>query len=90
MNAKLNAFAFHDYREMCSTNSASLEISFSHLAEMQSLIAIWLTDVPREVLRIFDEVLQAVVLNIFPNYLKVSRYLHHSSSLTLLVIGLVE
>lgn len=56
---------------MCSENSASLEISYGHLAEMQSLLAIWLTDVPRDMLQIFDEVLQSVVLADFPHYAKV-------------------
>jgi DNA replicative helicase MCM subunit Mcm2 (Cdc46/Mcm family) len=57
---------------MCANNSASLEVSYGHLAEMQSLLAIWLTDVPRDMLSIFDEVLKAVVLKEFPHYAKVS------------------
>lgn len=56
---------------MCAINSASLEVSYAHLADMQSLLAIWLTDVPRDMLQIFDEVLQAVVLAEFPHYNKV-------------------
>ena len=59
------------YRAMCSANSASLEISYGHLAEMQSLLAIWLTDVPGDMLQILDEVLQSVVLADFPHYRKV-------------------
>jgi hypothetical protein len=57
---------------MCANNSASLEISYGHLGEMQSLLAIWLTDVPRDMLKIFDEVLQSVVLDSFPHYAMVS------------------
>lgn len=38
------------------------------MAETQYLLAIWLTDVPREMLVIFDEVLKAVVLELFPYY----------------------
>ena len=53
---------------MCSGNHASLEVSYSHLAEMQSLLAIWLTDVPRSILRVFDGVLKAVVKTDFPHY----------------------
>jgi hypothetical protein len=56
---------------MCANNSASLEVSYGHLAEMQSLLAIWLTDVPRDMLSIFDEVLKTVVLKEFPHYAKV-------------------
>lgn len=58
-------------REMCARNSSSLEVSYGHLAEMQSLLAIWLTDVPRDMLQIFDEVLTAEVTKSYPNYMKV-------------------
>lgn len=57
---------------MCAANKASLEVSFDHLARVQSLVAIWLTDLPREMLQIFDEVLQSVVLAEFPHYSKVN------------------
>jgi len=65
-------------RSMCAINSASLEISYAHLADMQSLLAIWLTDVPKDMLQIFDEVLQTVVLADFPHYNKVSDCDHRS------------
>jgi DNA replication licensing factor MCM2 len=61
---------------MCTNNSASLEVSYQHLAKVQSLLAIWLTDVPREMLQIFDEVLQAVVLQSIPNYSKIAHEMH--------------
>lgn len=60
-------------RAMCSRNSASLEVSYGDLAEMQSLLAIWLTDVPKDMLQIFDEVLQSVVQEDFPHY---SKFVH--------------
>jgi len=63
-------------RAMCAVNSASLEISYGHLAEMQSLLAIWLTDVPRDMLQILDEVLQSVVLQEFPHYSKIAAETH--------------
>ena len=63
-------------RSMCAANSASLEISYGHLAEMQSLLAIWLTDVPRDMLQILDEVLQSVVLVDFPYYNKIVKETH--------------
>ena len=56
---------------MCAANSASLEVSYGHLGEMQSLLAIWLVDVPRDMLQIFDEVLKTVVLERFPHYAQV-------------------
>lgn len=56
---------------MCADNKSSLQVSYVHLAEMQSLLAIWLTDVPKDMLQIFDEVLRSFVLDQFPHYLKV-------------------
>lgn len=58
-------------RAMCASNLSSLEVSYGHLAEMQSLLAIWLTDVPKDMLEIFDEVLLSVVTAEFPHYKKV-------------------
>ena len=74
-------------RSMCAINSASLEISYAHLADMQSLLAIWLTDVPRDMLQICDEVLQTVVLADFPHYNKVSDCDHRSGG-SLVVFGI--
>ena len=67
-------------RTMCASNSASLEVSYGHIAKVQSLLAIWLTDVPRDMLQIFDEVLQSVVLAEFPHYSKVSLVLYFWNS----------
>ena len=63
-------------RTMCAANSSSLVVSYAHIAKVQSLLAIWLTDVPRDMLQIFDEVLQSVVLQEFPHYSKISSELH--------------
>ncbi len=72
---------------MCSQNSASLEVSYGHLAEMQSLLAIWLTDVPKEMLRIFDTVLERVVRDAFPHYIPQVRYsLIHIVIITVITI----
>lgn len=53
---------------MCASNKASLEVSYRHLADMQSLLAVWLSDLPQKMLDIFDEVLLDVVLRNFPSY----------------------
>ena len=62
---------------MCSLNKASLEVSYAHLAEAQAVLAMWLSDVPRELLLVFDEVLQEVVLEAFPHYAKVKLSASH-------------
>ena len=53
-------------------NRSSLEVSYPDLAETQSLLAIWLTDVPKDMLQIFDQVLREVVHNQFAHYQMVS------------------
>jgi hypothetical protein len=50
---------------MCAINSSSLEVSYGDLGVMQSLLAIWLTDLPGTMLEIFDEVLKEEVRDIF-------------------------
>lgn len=60
------------YRAMCAANRSSLEISYVHLGEMHALLAIWLTDLPKEMLQIFDEVLYKEVLVLFPHYAQVT------------------
>jgi DNA replication licensing factor MCM2 len=61
---------------MCAANASSLIVSYAHIAKVQSLLAIWLTDVPRDMLQLFDEVLQSVVLQEFPHYSRISSELH--------------
>lgn len=61
---------------MCASNSSSLTISYVHLGDMVPILAIWLADVPKDMLAIFDEVLKEVVLDKFPHYQKVSQVLH--------------
>lgn len=55
-------------RAMCAANSGSLEVSFLHLSDALPILGLWLTDAPRDVLEIFDEVAKEVVLARFPDY----------------------
>lgn len=57
---------------MCATNSASLLVSYTHIAKVQPLLALWLSDVPRDMIQILNEVLKSVVMTEFPNYFNVS------------------
>lgn len=45
---------------MCQQNFQSLEISYLHLSHVAPVLAIWLADVPREMLMIFDETAKEV------------------------------
>lgn len=58
-------------RSMCAANKSSLEVSYGHLGDVNPLLAIWLTDIPRDMIMIFDEVLKELVLKEFSNYTEV-------------------
>jgi len=53
---------------MCARNGASLEVSYKDLSEHSPTLAIWLADAPRDMLEIFDEIVNAVVRDDFPAY----------------------
>eukprot|EP01039_Chlorochromonas_danica_P003922 gene3925-4286_t len=63
-------------KAMCAENSASLFVSYRHLARVQPLLAIWLTDRPRDMLAIFDDCLRTVVKTEFPNYFNIVANVH--------------
>ena len=45
-------------KSMCASNKSSLEVSYVHICAKIPILAIWLADVPRDMLQIFDEVLK--------------------------------
>mmetsp|Transcript_3003 Transcript_3003/g.4568 ORF Transcript_3003/g.4568 Transcript_3003/m.4568 type:complete len:949 (+) Transcript_3003:31-2877(+) len=63
-------------RAMCAANSSSLEVSYVHLGEYAPILAIWLADLPRDMLGIFDEVLKEVVLEGFTHYTQIAQEMH--------------
>jgi DNA replication licensing factor MCM2 len=65
-------------RDMCARNLASLEVSYRHLVEHSPTIAVWLADAPKEMLEIFDEVANDVVVDEdhFPSYKTIVDEVH--------------
>lgn len=59
--------------QMCANNRTSLEVRYPELGEYQSLLTIWLTDVPKMMLEIFDEVLWDCIKERFPQYDKIVK-----------------
>lgn len=60
---------------MCAKNSSSLEVSYVHLGDEVPILAIWLADVPKDMIDIFDEVLEDIVKDEFPYYSQISTQL---------------
>jgi DNA replication licensing factor MCM2 len=48
----------------------NLIISFQHIVIKDPILAIWLTDEPEQVLRIFQETIKELITDIFPNYIE--------------------
>jgi DNA replication licensing factor MCM2 len=60
---------------MCAKNSSSLEVSYLHLGDEVPILAIWLADVPKDMIEIFDEVLEEMVKKQFPYYSQITTKL---------------
>jgi DNA replication licensing factor MCM2 len=78
--AFLEADEYHSrgIRSMCANNMASFEISYQNLSSHVPILAIWVADAPRDVIEIFDEVANELVLSsdFFPDYSKIRHEIH--------------
>ena len=54
--------------QMCSANLQSLEVSYIHLSREAPILAIWVADAPKGMLKHFHEVAQEAVLEEFEDY----------------------
>jgi len=61
---------------MCSSNGQSLPVSYLHLSHHSPVMAIWLADVPKQMLELFDEVAVTVVLQRYPEYWMIHNEVH--------------
>eukprot|EP00042_Codosiga_hollandica_P055422 m.775740 g.775740 ORF g.775740 m.775740 type:complete len:908 (+) comp59111_c2_seq2:88-2811(+) len=63
-------------KSMCESNGESLVISYSNLCREHPVLAIFVADAPKEVLKIFDSAAKDVVLSSFPEYDKIRPEVH--------------
>jgi len=65
-------------RAMCANNLASFEISYQALSSKVPILAIWVADAPRDIIEIFDEVANELVLSSdhFPKYWEIKDEIH--------------
>ncbi|CAM9343704.1 unnamed protein product [Ascophyllum nodosum] len=75
---KSNRVPVHEtkIKSMCAANRASLEVSYIDLSKAVPILAIWLADVPKDMLEIMDEVTNTVVLKAFPEYHRIHDEVH--------------
>ncbi len=62
--------------DMVARNGASLCISYLNLSTAHPTFSIWLADVPRQMLELFDEVAKTVVLERAPDYAVIRDTIH--------------
>ena len=58
---------------MCAANRQSLEVSFQHLSNAAPMLAIWVADMPAQMLRLFDTVAEQVVRSEFEECVNLPR-----------------
>eukprot|EP00968_Pinguiococcus_pyrenoidosus_P029054 scaffold8278_cov258-Pinguiococcus_pyrenoidosus.AAC.2 len=75
---RAGSFPLHEERinTMCRQNLATLEVSYVHLSQEAPILGIWLADAPKDMLEIFDEVLEELVRDRFPEYSLIQDELH--------------
>ena len=59
--------------EMCAANESSLRVSYLHLSHYAPILAMWIADVPRAMLALFNEVATRVVHRRYPDYVTRNR-----------------
>ncbi|KAF4522245.1 hypothetical protein B566_EDAN009089 [Ephemera danica] len=70
-------FMFRDrMRKMCENNHSSFVVEFPVLVTKEQVLAYFLPEAPLEMLQIFDKVAKELVLNMFPQYERVSSEIH--------------
>jgi len=63
-------------KHMCAENTQSLVLSYHDLMTADPLLAVWVSEAPAEVLRIFDDAAMHFLLSMFPQYRTIHREIH--------------
>lgn len=63
-------------RALCAANQSALAVSYGHLMDAEPVLACWLADAPRDMLRVLNEAATRHVLALFPSYAAIRREIH--------------
>jgi DNA replication licensing factor MCM2 len=63
-------------KHLCAENSQSLILSYHDLMTSDPLLAVWVSEAPAEVLRVFDQAAMQFLLGLFPQYRAIHREIH--------------
>jgi len=61
---------------MCSSNLATLELSYLHLMKKEPKLAIWIVDTPCDMINVLNEAVTQHTLRIFPSYRSIQGEIH--------------
>ncbi|KXZ54800.1 hypothetical protein GPECTOR_4g871 [Gonium pectorale] len=76
-------------RAMCKDNKRSLELEYSHWAEFQPTLSIWVADAPKQMLEYLDEAATEVVQKVFSdNFFDMWRAYGEEYSVHVRLVGL--
>ncbi|XP_074644668.1 DNA replication licensing factor mcm2-like isoform X2 [Tubulanus polymorphus] len=76
VNEKGHNFYKEKIRQMVEANKESLNVDYNFLATSEQVLAFFLPEAPAEMLKIFDEAAQEVVLSMYPLYTKIVPEIH--------------
>jgi DNA replication licensing factor MCM2 len=71
-----NGIYEHKIRAMCAANLSTLQVSYLHLIEAQPILAIWLTDAPKDMIPVLNEAATRHTLMLFPSYNSIKSEIH--------------
>jgi DNA replication licensing factor MCM2 len=63
-------------RQMCASNLATLQVSYLHLMEAEPILAVWLTETPKDMLDVLNEAASRHTLMLFPSYNSIKTEIH--------------
>nr|UXY87231.1 minichromosome maintenance component complex 2-like protein [Cryptomonas sp.] len=75
-DTKNKSYYFERIKNICLTGKKNLTISFQHMVIKDPILAIWLTDEPEKVLRIFQETMCELIRDVFPEYFSNNSSIH--------------
>jgi DNA replication licensing factor MCM2 len=73
---KANGMYEQKIKSMCASNGSTLQISYLHLMEFEPVLAVWLTDAPRDMLDVLNEAASRHTLMLFSSYNAIKSEIH--------------
>jgi DNA replication licensing factor MCM2 len=63
-------------RQMCASNLSTLQVSYVHLMESEPILAVWLSETPKDMIDVLNEAATRHTLGLFPSYNSIKTEIH--------------